>query len=137
VRELWDGPIVVKGVLRADDAVEAVRAGVDAVAVSNHGGRQLDHAVASIAALPKVVDAVGTDAEVYFDGGVRRGVDVVKAVALGARACLIGRALVYGLGAGGDAGARRVFGMLEEELRRAMALLGCRSVTELDRSWLA
>jgi L-lactate dehydrogenase (cytochrome) len=136
VREHWGGPVVVKGILHPADAALAVRAGAGAVIVSNHGGRQLDHAPSSIAALPAVVDAVAGDAEVYVDGGIRRGSDVVKALALGARACLVGRALVYGLGAGGDVGAARAIELLEGELRLAMALLGCRSVHDLDRSWL-
>jgi isopentenyl diphosphate isomerase/L-lactate dehydrogenase-like FMN-dependent dehydrogenase len=136
VREVWGGPVVVKGVLRADDARLAVSAGADAIVVSNHGGRQLDHAPSSISALPAIVDAVGGDLEVYFDSGIRRGSDIVKALALGARACLAGRALVYGLGAGGDAGAARALQLLEQELRLALALLGCRSVQELGRGWL-
>jgi isopentenyl diphosphate isomerase/L-lactate dehydrogenase-like FMN-dependent dehydrogenase len=137
VRELWGGPVIVKGILRADDARRAVEAGAAAVIVSNHGGRQLDHAPSSISALPAIANAVGGDAEVYLDGGIRRGADVVKALALGARACLAGRALVYGLGAGGDAGAARAFELLAREVRLAMALLGCSSVAQLDRSWLA
>jgi L-lactate dehydrogenase (cytochrome) len=137
LRELWAGPLVVKGILRPDDAQQAVRLGADAVIVSNHGGRQLDHARSAIGALPAVVDAVGGDAEVYLDGGVRRGSDVVKALALGARACLSGRALVYGLAAGGDAGAARALRLLTGELELTLALLGCPSVRELDRSWLA
>ena len=136
VRGQWDGPLVIKGVLRADDALLAARAGASAIVVSNHAGRQLDHAPSTISALPAIVDAAGDDLEVYFDGGIRRGVDIVKALAVGARACLIGRALLYGLGAGGDAGALRSLDILTEETRRAMALLGCRSVAELDRSWL-
>jgi L-lactate dehydrogenase (cytochrome) len=136
VREAWSGPVVVKGVLRADDARLAVRAGANAVVVSNHGGRQLDHAPSSISALGPIVDAVAGDIEVYFDGGIRRGTDIVKALALGARACLAGRALVYGLGAGGDAGAARALRLLEHEVRLAMALLGCRSVQELNRDWV-
>ncbi len=136
VRDVWDGPLVVKGILRAADAERAARHGAAAVVVSNHGGRQLDHAPSSISALAPVVDAVGDELEVYFDGGIRRGVDVVKALAVGARACLAGRALVYGLGAGGDAGAARALELLERELRLALALLGCRSVDQLDRSWL-
>jgi L-lactate dehydrogenase (cytochrome) len=106
------------------------------VIVSNHGGRQLDHAPSSISVLPGVVDAVGSELEVYMDGGIRRGVDVLKALALGARACLSGRALVYGLAAGGEAGAVRAMSLLVEELRLAVTLAGCRSVRELDRSWL-
>jgi L-lactate dehydrogenase (cytochrome) len=136
LQEQWEGPIVLKGVLRAEDAQQAARLGVRGVVVSNHGGRQLDHAPSSISALPAVVDAVGTEIEVYFDGGVRRGVDIIKALALGARACLSGRALVYGLGAGGEAGAARAMNLLVEELRLAMTLAGCGSVRELDRSWV-
>jgi L-lactate dehydrogenase (cytochrome) len=104
--------------------------------VSNHGGRQLDHAPSSISVLPAVVDVAGSEIEVYMDGGIRRGVDIVKALALGARACLSGRALVYGLGAGGEAGAVRAMNLLVDELRLAMTLAGCRSVRELDRSWV-
>jgi L-lactate dehydrogenase (cytochrome) len=136
VREAWGGPVIVKGVLRADDAQLAARAGADAVIVSNHGGRQLDHAPSSISALPAIADAVAGDLEVYLDGGIRRGSDVVKALSLGARACLIGRALVYGLGAGGDAGAAHALRLLEQELRLALALLGCRSVQELGPGYL-
>jgi L-lactate dehydrogenase (cytochrome) len=136
LQEQWEGPIVLKGVLRAEDAQQAARLGVAGVIVSNHGGRQLDHAPSSISMLPAVVDAVGSDIEVYVDGGIRRGVDVLKALALGARACLSGRALVYGLGAGGEAGAVRAMNLLVEELRLAMTLAGCRSVRELDRSWV-
>jgi L-lactate dehydrogenase (cytochrome) len=137
LQEQWEGPVVLKGVLRAEDAQQAARVGVRGVVVSNHGGRQLDHAPSSISMLPAVVDAVGSDIEVYMDGGIRRGVDVLKALALGARACLSGRALVYGLGAGGEAGAVRAMNLLVEELRLAMTLAGCRSVSELDRSWVA
>jgi L-lactate dehydrogenase (cytochrome) len=136
-RETWGGPLVVKGILRPEDAVQAVRLGADAVIVSNHGGRQLDHAQSSIGALPAVVDAVGAEAEIYFDGGIRRGTDILKALALGARACLSGRALVYGLAAGGDAGAARAMKLLVDELRLSLALLGCPSVGQLDSSWLA
>ncbi len=136
LQEQWEGPIVLKGVLRPQDAQQAARLGVAGVIVSNHGGRQLDHAPSTIAALPPVLDAVGSEIEVYVDGGIRRGVDVLKALALGARACLSGRALVYGLGAGGEAGARRAMNLLVEELRLAMTLAGCGSVRELDRSWL-
>lgn len=136
VREQWDGPVVVKGILRADDAAMAVRAGAGAVIVSNHGGRQLDHAPSSIAALPAIVDAVGQEAEIYLDSGIRRGSDIVKALALGARACLAGRALIYGLGAGGDRGAEWALQLLTQELQLAMALVGCPSVQALDRSWL-
>ncbi len=136
MQEQWEGPIVLKGVLRAEDAQQAARLGVGGVIVSNHGGRQLDHAPSSISALAAVADAVGSEIEVYMDGGIRRGVDILKALALGARACLSGRGLVYGLGAGGEAGAIRAVNLLVEELRLAMTLAGCRSVRELDRSWV-
>jgi L-lactate dehydrogenase (cytochrome) len=136
-RELWNGPLVVKGVLGAGDARRAVALGADAVIVSNHGGRQLDHAPSTIRALTPIVDAVGSEAEVILDGGVRRGSDVLKAIALGARACMIGRPLVYGLGAGGEPGARRAVTILEQELRIAMALAGCPSLASADRSLLA
>jgi L-lactate dehydrogenase (cytochrome) len=136
LQELWEGPIVLKGVLRGEDALQAARLGVSGVIVSNHGGRQLDHAPSTISVLPSVVEAAGSELEVYMDGGIRRGVDIIKALALGARACLSGRALVYGLGAGGEAGAVRAMSLLVEELRLAMTLAGCRSVRELDRSWV-
>ncbi|MGH3509507.1 MAG: alpha-hydroxy acid oxidase, partial [Nocardioidaceae bacterium] len=107
LRSAWAGPLVVKGVQTVVDARAVVDAGADAVIVSNHGGRQLDHATSTIRALPEVVDAAGSELEVYMDGGIRRGVDIIRALALGARACLAGRAVVYGLAAGGPAGAQR------------------------------
>ena len=131
-RAEWPGPLLVKGILRADDARRAVDVGADGVIVSNHGGRQLDGAISAIAALPAVVEEVGADAEVFMDGGIRRGTDIVKALALGARACLVGRALLYGLAAGGDAGAERALTILVDELRLALALAGCGAVSELD-----
>ncbi len=137
LRELWDGPLAVKGILRSEDAERAVQIGADAVIVSNHGGRQLDHVASAISALPGVVDAVGAGAEVYLDGGVRRGTDVAKAVALGARACLVGRPLVYGLGAAGEAGAQRAMQILIDELRLTLTLLGCRRAADLDGDWVA
>jgi L-lactate dehydrogenase (cytochrome) len=133
-REQWDGPIVVKGILDPEDARRAVQLGAEAIAVSNHGGRQLDGAPSAITALPRVCDAVGDAAEVYMDGGIRRGGDLVKALALGARACLSGRALVFGLAAGGEAGVLRALAILREELSAALALAGCASVADLDRS---
>lgn len=137
VQEQWDGPIVLKGVLHADDAAQAARLGLAGVIVSNHGGRQLDGAPSAISALPAIADAAGSELEVYMDGGIRRGVDIVKAVALGARACLSGRALVYGLAAGGPAGARRAMSILVDELSLALVLAGARSLPDLDRSWIA
>ena len=136
LQEHWDGPLLLKGVLRADDARQAAGLGIHGVIVSNHGGRQLDHGPSTIRALPEIVDAAGAELEVYMDGGIRRGVDVIRALALGARACLAGRALVYGLGAGGQAGADRAVQILIDELRLAMTLLGCPSIGELDSSWL-
>ena len=137
LRSEWRRPLVVKGVLTTADARRAVDAGADAVVVSNHGGRQLDHAPSSIRALPAVAEAVGDRAEVLMDGGVRRGADVVKALALGARAVLVGRPIVFGLGAGGEPGVRRTLEVLEQEVRAAMALLGCGSVGQLDASFVA
>ena len=136
VQDQWDGPIALKGVLRPEDAVRAERLGLAGVVVSNHGGRQFDHAPSVVAALPAIVDAVGPGFEVLFDGGIRRGVDIVTALALGARACMAGRPFVYGLGAAGEAGVRRAIDLLTGELRLAMTLLGASSVGELDRSWL-
>ena len=125
--------MIVKGVMRADDAQRCVELGVDALVVSNHGGRQLDGAAASIEALPAIADAVSGRAELYLDSGIRRGTDIVKALALGARAVMIGRALMYGLGAAGEAGARRAFGILDAELRVALALAGYPRAADLGR----
>jgi L-lactate dehydrogenase (cytochrome) len=137
VQEHWDGPLLIKGILRGDDARQAASLGLAGVIVSNHGGRQLDHATSTIRALPEIVDAAGGELEVYMDGGIRRGVDIIRALALGARGVLAGRALVYGLAAGGPAGAQRAVQILVDELRLAMTLLGCPSVRELDASWIA
>lgn len=137
LRERWTGPLVVKGIVTAEDARLAVDLGADAVVVSNHGGRQLDGAPATARALPEVVDAVADRAEVLLDSGVRRGTDVMKAVALGARAVMIGRAFVYGLAAGGEPGVDAVLELLREEMRNSMQLLGCDAVGALDTSWLA
>ena len=136
LREQWPGPIVVKGVLRPQDARLAVSLGAAAIAISNHGGRQLDHAPSTIRALPAIVDAVGSEAEILLDGGIRRGSDILKALALGAGACMVGRPLVYGLGAAGEAGARRAIEILIAELRGAIGLAGCPSVDKLDRTWV-
>lgn len=137
IRERWRAPLAVKGVLTADDARRAADLGADAVIVSNHGGRQLDGAPATMRALPEVVDAVGDRVEVLLDSGARRGSDVVRALAVGARAVMFGRAYVYGLGAGGEAGVDTVLRLLRDDLRNTMQLLGCDSVRALDRGWLA
>ena len=129
IRHSWRGPLVLKGLLSADDARRAVDLGVEAIVVSNHGGRQLDHVPAAIDALPAVVDAVGDRAEVLFDSGVRRGSDVLAAVSLGASAVLVGRAYLYGLAAAGYAGVERAIEILDEELRIAMALSGTTRLT--------
>lgn len=131
LRGTWDGPLVVKGVQTAEDARRMVDAGANAVVVSNHGGRQLDRAVTPLEELPAVLDVVGDRAEVYLDGGIRNGADVVAAVALGARACLVGRAYLYGLMAGGEAGVDRVLQILSADIRRTMALLGAATLDEL------
>ncbi|MFO1319575.1 MAG: alpha-hydroxy acid oxidase [Burkholderiales bacterium] len=132
----WGGPVAVKGILTGEDAARAVDHGADGIIVSNHGGRQLDGAISAIRALPRVVDAVGDRAEVILDGGVRRGADVVKALCLGARACMIGRAWLYGLAAGGEAGVRRALDILIHEMDIALGLLGRASLAELDRACL-
>ncbi|GAA1850435.1 alpha-hydroxy acid oxidase [Pseudonocardia ailaonensis] len=136
LRERWPGPIVVKGVLGARDARRCVEEGADAVLVSNHGGRQLDGVPATLDVLPGIVDEVGGEIEVYLDGGVRRGADVVRALALGARAVFVGRPYLYGLACEGERGVARVLEMFRAELTHAMILLGCTDVRELDRTWL-
>ena len=136
IRQAWSGPIVVKGILTANDAKRAVDEGVAAVVVSNHGGRQLDGTPASLRVLPEVVAAVGTQTEVLMDGGIRRGSDIVKAICLGARAVLIGRAYAYGLAAFGAAGVRRALEILRDDLQRTLTLLGCESINKLDRSYI-
>ena len=130
----WDGPFAIKGILTAADAKRAMEIGASAVMVSNHGGRQLDGVPAPIEVLPEIVEAVGGGAEVILDGGVRRGGHVLKALALGAKACMIGRPYLYGLAAGGEAGVSRALGILRTEIERDMALLGCRSVGDIDLS---
>jgi isopentenyl diphosphate isomerase/L-lactate dehydrogenase-like FMN-dependent dehydrogenase len=129
--ERWKVPVIVKGLVTAEDAVLACEHGASAVVVSNHGGRQLDGAIASLEALPEVVAAVGGRAEVYLDGGVRRGTDVVMALALGARAVLVGRPAMYGLAFGGSKGVAQVLEILREEIENALALLGCRAPAEV------
>jgi len=136
IRDAWQGPIVVKGVHTADDAHRAIDAGAAAVVVSNHGGRQLDGVAPTLRVLPEVLDAVKDRAEVLLDGGIRKGTDVVKALAVGARAVLIGRAYAYGLGAGGGAGVARAIEILRSGVVRTMKLLGCSSIRDLDRSFV-
>jgi isopentenyl diphosphate isomerase/L-lactate dehydrogenase-like FMN-dependent dehydrogenase len=127
-------PILVKGILTGEDAVLATEGGVDGIVVSNHGGRQLDGVAASLDALPEVVEAAGDRAEILLDGGIRRGTDVVKALALGARAVLVGRAALYGLAVDGAEGVERVLGLLREEVELALALCGCPSPDDVTRS---
>src|SRR5688572_1085969 len=136
VKRLWGGKLVLKGILAAEDAKLALESGVDAIVVSNHGGRQLDGTMSSIRALPEVVDAVGDRLEVWFDGGIRSGQDVLKALALGAHATLIGRAFAYGLGAMGEAGVTSALEIIQRELDVTMALCGLRDVREANRSIL-
>jgi L-lactate dehydrogenase (cytochrome) len=133
IRSLWPGKLILKGILDVEDAKLAAQTGASAIVVSNHGGRQLDGAPSSISALPKIADAVGTQVEVMFDGGVRTGQDILRALALGARACMIGRSYVYGLGAGGEQGVAKAIELLAKELDVAMALTGTRSVRDIDR----
>lgn len=136
IREAWGGPIVVKSVLTGDDARRAIDHGADAVVVSNHGGRQLDCVSATLKVLPEIVKAVNEQVGVLLDGGVRRGSDIVKALCLGARACLVGRAYAYGLGAAGEAGVTRAIEILRADLERTLRLLGCPSVSQLNRSFI-
>jgi isopentenyl diphosphate isomerase/L-lactate dehydrogenase-like FMN-dependent dehydrogenase len=136
IRDAWGGPIVIKGVLTAEDARRSVEAGAAAIIVSNHGGRQLDGVSATLRALPEVVAAVKGRTEVLMDGGIRRGSDIAKALCLGARAVLIGRAYAYGLGAGGGAGVARAIEILRADLARTLKLLGCASLSDLDRSFV-
>ena len=136
IRELWKGPLVVKGVLTPDDARRAVDVGAAAVVVSNHGGRQLDGAPATLRALPDIAAAVQGQTDVLMDGGIRRGADIVKAICLGARAVLVGRAYAYGLAAGGVAGVARALEILRADVERTLRLLGCPSIAALQRAYL-
>lgn len=133
VKSLWPGKLILKGVLDVDDAKLAAKTGAAALVVSNHGGRQLDGAPSTISQLPKIVDAVGGDIEVIFDGGIRSGQDVLRALAHGARSCLLGRAYVYGLGCGGEAGVTRAIKIIRNELDVTMALCGVRNVKDIGR----
>jgi L-lactate dehydrogenase (cytochrome) len=133
IKAFWPGKLIIKGILDEDDAKMAVKLGADAIVVSNHGGRQLDGAPSSISMLPRIAQAVGSDTEVLFDGGIRTGADLLRALALGARACLIGRAYVYGLGAGGQPGIAKAIDILEKELSVTMALTGVGKVTDISQ----
>ena len=133
MRSVWDGPIVIKGIQTVEDAVLAADAGVEAVALSNHGGRQLDSAPAILDLVAPCVDAVGDRVEIICDGGVRRGSDIVKAVCLGARACMAGRAYLYGLGAAGEAGVDYVLSGMQADMKRVMALIGATRISDLNR----
>jgi L-lactate dehydrogenase (cytochrome) len=134
LRSIWDGPLIVKGIQTVDDARRVVDAGADAIVLSNHGGRQLDRAPTPLRILPDVRKAIGTDAEIYLDTGILSGADIVASIALGADACLVGRAYLYGLMAGGQRGVTRAADILTKEVRRTMALLGVSSVAELNPS---
>jgi L-lactate dehydrogenase (cytochrome) len=136
LRAVWPGPIVVKGVLTGDDARRSIDVGAAGVIVSNHGGRQLDSVSATLRVLPEIVKAVDGQIEVLMDGGVRRGSDIVKAICMGARAVLVGRAFAYGLGAAGEAGASRAVAILRADLVRTLKLLGCSSIADLNKSYL-
>jgi isopentenyl diphosphate isomerase/L-lactate dehydrogenase-like FMN-dependent dehydrogenase len=136
LRSITSLPILLKGILTAEDAQLAIEHGMDGIIVSNHGGRQLDTALASIEALPEIVEAVAGRCEVYFDGGIRRGTDILKALSLGARAVLVGRPILWGLAVDGAEGAYRVLEMLRQELELAMALSGRPSLNSIDRTLL-
>ncbi len=135
-RKMWDGPLIIKGIMDSRDALEALNVGADAIIVSNHGGRQLNGALSAIRALPEILDAVGDKIEVHFDSGIRSGQDVLKAMALGAKGTYIGRAWVYGLGAMGEAGVTRSLEVIHKELETSMALCGKTDIKEVDRDIL-
>ena len=137
IRSIWPGKLIIKGILDVEDAKLASKTGAAAIVVSNHGGRQLDGGASSISMLPRIADAVGSEIEVLFDGGIRSGQDLMRALALGAKSCLIGRAYIYGLGAGGQAGVARAIEIIRKELDVTMALTGVKSIEEIDRRVLA
>jgi L-lactate dehydrogenase (cytochrome) len=137
IKSLWPGKLILKGILDVEDARIAAKCGADAISVSNHGGRQLDGAPSAISALPKVVDAVGSQIEVMFDSGIRTGSDIVRAMALGARSCIVGRSYIYGLGAGGEAGVAHAIGILGREFDVTMALCGVKNARDIDERVLA
>jgi L-lactate dehydrogenase (cytochrome) len=137
IRSMWPGKLILKGILDPEDARSGVKAGADAIVVSNHGGRQLDGASSSISMLPAIAEAVGSQTEVWLDGGLRSGQDLARAIALGARACMIGRPYVYGLGAGGQAGVAKAIDIFKKELDTTMALMGERRIEDIGRQNLA
>ncbi len=137
IRSIWPGKLVLKGILDVEDANEAAKSGAQALVVSNHGGRQLDGAPSSIEILPQIVDAVGAQMEVMFDGGIRSGQDVMRALALGAKSCMIGRAFAHGLGAGGEAGVAKAIDIIRNELSVTMGLTGVNTIAEIDERVLA
>jgi L-lactate dehydrogenase (cytochrome) len=137
IRSIWPGKLILKGILDIEDAEEAVKTGAQALVVSNHGGRQLDGAPSSVEVLPEITDAVGSKMEVMFDGGIRSGQDVMRALALGAKSCMIGRAYVHGVGAAGEAGVAKAIDILAKELTTTMGLCGVNTVAEIDDHVLA
>jgi L-lactate dehydrogenase (cytochrome) len=137
IRELWDGPIVMKGVMTADDAKRSVDHGAQGIVVSTHAGRQLDGVAGPLRVLPGILEAVGDRTEVIFDGGIRRGSDVVKAIAMGAKAVLLGRGYAYGMAAAGDAGIERALEIFRADIVRTLKLLGCTSMSQLDPSYIS
>ena len=137
IRSIWPGKLILKGILDVEDAELAAKTGAQAIVVSNHGGRQLDGAPSSIEVLPEIVDSVGSQIEIMFDGGIRTGMDVVRALALGAKSCMIGRAYAYGLGAGGEAGVTKALDILAKEMLTTMGLCGVNTIAEIDDNLLA
>ena len=133
IRSIWPGKLIIKGILDVADAREAVKTGAEAIVVSNHGGRQLDGAPSSISVLPEIVQEVGAQTEIMFDGGIRSGQDVMRALALGAKSCMIGRAYLYGLGAGGELGVTTAIDLIGKELTTTMGLCGINRIDEIDR----
>jgi L-lactate dehydrogenase (cytochrome) len=137
IRSIWPGKLILKGILDVEDARIAAKTGAAAIVVSNHGGRQLDGAASSIAMLPPIAEALGSELEILFDGGIRSGQDIARALALGAHACMSGRAYIYGLGAGGEAGVARAIEIMRNELDITMALMGVSNVDDIDRRVIA
>ena len=133
IANMWGGPFAIKGLMTAEDAEKAIEIGASAIVISNHGGRQLDSAAAPIDVLPEIAKQVNGRAEILIDGGIRRGSDIVKAIALGADACLIGRPWVYGLAAKGEKGVETVIDVLASEVKRTLQLLGCKSIKDVKR----